>query len=82
MRADLIVAIIVALIGALGLIVPGWLAYKGRQLARRNSPYKPDPHGAEDWQHSTTRDLVSREHSETRRVIRSLMRPPDMEGDG
>lgn len=63
----------IALIGAIGLIVPGWLAYKGSKVGKNPSP-ATEPHGGLAWEHSKTRDFISREHDETRRQMHDGLR--------
>ena len=71
--------ILIALIGAFGLIVPGWLTYRGSKLGKDKQP-AVEQHGSLEWQLSKTlgaeasriRDFIAREHDETRRQVREV----------
>ena len=80
MSGDWRVDVLIALIGAIGLIVPGWLAYKGAKVGKEPKP-AVEQHGTVAWEHQQTRNLITaeagktrdflaREHDETRRQIR------------
>lgn len=69
MSGDWRIDVAIALIGAIGLIVPGWLAYKGNNVGKDEKP-STEAHGTLAWEHSKTRDFIAREHDETRRQIR------------
>lgn len=84
MFGNWIVDVGIAIIGAVGLIVPGWLTYKGMKVGKDPAPPN-DAHGSEAWEHtrtreafahegSKTRDLLAREADETRRQMQDGFR--------
>ena len=84
MSGDWRVDVLIAFIGAIGCIVPGWLAYKGAVVGRDPKP-ETEQHGTVAWEArenrkliaieaSRVRDFVSHEHDETRRQMREAIR--------
>lgn len=84
MSGDWRIDVLIAIIGAIGLIVPGWLTFRGAKLGKESSPAIA-PHGSNSWEHemarkhlhdecSRMREAVSREHDETRRCLRETER--------
>ena len=84
MSGDWRVDVLIALIGAVGLIVPGRLAYKGAKVGKDPKP-EIENHGTVAWEAaqnrklvateaSRVRDFVSHEHDETRRQMREAIR--------
>lgn len=78
------VDVLIAFIGAIGLIVPGWLTYKGATVGKDPRP-AIESHGTVAWEAaqnrrlvsseaSRVRDFVAHEHDETRRQMREAIR--------
>lgn len=68
MSGSWIVDVVIALIGALGLIIPGWLTYKGMKVGKTPQPAN-EPHGTEAWEHSRSRDAITKDGSKTRDMV-------------